>query len=165
MFDRSIKPGYTMPKQNRVCNGCFEMGDSVCVQYCLFCSTEQAYHLWKHWRPIRSVQIINMHGNQYIFGSGGVKKWENTRKEECSSSFIGVIYSLLLSFLCSTRLHTHFPTYACKRTHTYTHADADNRACGINTQIPSQQREREYVRISKLYILFFSMVPVGLCSV
>lgn len=109
-----------MPEQTGVANECFisselkgRIGDSVCVRYCWFCSTEQAYHLWKHWRLTGSVQIINMHGNQYISGSGGEKNWEKHRKStealECSSSFITVIYSLSLSSLCCTCAHTHCP--------------------------------------------------------
>lgn len=134
----------------------------LCVRYCWFCSTEQAYHLWKHWRPTGSVQIINMHGNQYIFGSGGEKNWEKHRKRaealECSSSFITVIYSLSLSSLCYTCAHTHFFTYAraytcvCVCTHRLY-------AC------TARERERKNVQISKLSILFSPTVPVGLCSV
>jgi len=121
-----------MSEQTTARNECFislelrgGIGYSVCAQYCWFCSAEQAYHLWKHWRPTASLQIINMHGNQYIFGSGGEKNWEKHRKRTealvCSSSFITVIYSLsLFSFSCTCArfllpTQTHPPTHTRAR--------------------------------------------------
>ncbi len=118
----------------------------LCVRYCWFCSMEQAYHLWKHWRPTGSVQIINMHRNQYIFGSGGEKNWEKHRKRaealECSSSFITVIYSLSFASLLHTRAHTHthslpyLPMHAHTRTDTHMHAQQET---GRERMCPDQQ--------------------------
>lgn len=157
MCNQLTYPTETLPQQTNAENECFISSElrggmeTLWARYCWFCSTEQAYHLWKHWRPTGSVQIINMHGNQYIFGSGGEKNWEKHRKRvealECSSSFITVIYSLSLSSLC-THVHIHTHTCARTRTHTDTHICMHSKG----------ERERKNMSRSANYP-FFSVRP------
>lgn len=102
-----------------------EIEDSVRVRYCWFCSTGWAHHLWKHRRPRGSAQVINMHGNQYIFGRRERKNEKKHRKRaqalQCSSSFITLIYSLSLCSLCCGRAHTSLPVHAQTHTPVHTH--------------------------------------------
>lgn len=65
----------------------------LCVQYCWFCSMELGYRLWKHWRPCRSVKIVNMHKNQYLFDSEKRKKIE---EQEKTKPFFCVLYMLFI---------------------------------------------------------------------